>query len=114
MDKITEAKMKKLPIIGKKPKNEKEEAHLREICLFEFLNLEEPGVICKFPYGNHKEKHNFILFHGGKYKVPRFIARHIESKAIPMWDWRPDGFGGITKQQIGSNPRFQMRQVFED
>ena len=103
---------KKLPIIGKQPESDKEEAFLREVCEFEFFNIEEPGVSVRFPYGNSKNHHNFTLFHGGKYKLPRFLARHIESRSTPMWDWRPDGTGKLIKKKIGDNPRFQMRQIF--
>ena len=102
----------KLPIIGKRPVSKEEEKFLREVCEFEFFNLEEPGVSVRFPYGNAKNHHNFTLFHGGKYKLPRFIARHIESRATPIWEWRPDGTGKLNKKQTGENPRFQMRQVF--
>jgi len=104
--------LQKLPIIGKKPANEKEEKYLREICEFEFMNLEEPGLLHRFPYGNAQKHHTFTLFHGGKYKVPRFIARWIESRSTPIWDWRPDGTGGMEKKLMGQNPRFQMREVF--
>ena len=104
--------LRKLPIIGKQPENEKEENFLREICEFEFMNIEEPGLSHRFPYGNAKHHHNFTMFHGGKYKLPRFIARWIESRTTPMWDWRPNGTGGLEKKFIGQKPRFQMRQVF--
>lgn len=109
---ITLEEIRKLPIIGKQPENEKEENFLREICEFEFYNLEEPGVALKFPYGNTKRKHNFTFFHGGKYKLPRFIARHMESCVTPIWKWKPDGTGSLRKERVGTNPRFQMRQVF--
>jgi len=105
-------KLQKLPIILRKPKNEKEEKFLREVCEFEFYNLEEPGLCHRFPYGNTKHSHNFTLFHGGKYKLPRFIAQWVESRTKPIWDWRPDGLGGMTKKLIGQDPRFQMRQGF--
>jgi len=52
------------------------------------------------------------LFHGGKYKLPRFIALWIESRTTPIWDWRPNGEGGMAKKLMGKNPRFQMRQVY--
>ena len=104
--------LSKLPIVGRQPESEKEENFLREISEFEFNNLEEPGVVHKFPYGNAKRSHNFTLFHGGKYKLPRFIARHLESCETPIWEWRPDGTGRLNKQKIGTKPRFQMRQVF--
>ena len=104
--------LQKLPIIGKQPASEKEEKFLREVCEFEFMNMEEPGLSQRFPYGNAKKNHNFTLFHGGKYKLPRFIAQWVESRTTPLWDWRPNGEGGMTKKLIGQNPRFQMRQVF--
>ena len=104
--------IKKLPIIGKQPASEKEDKFLREVCEFEFMNMEEPGLSQRFPYGNAKNHHNFTLFHGGRYKLPRFIAQWIESRTTPLWDWRPDGEGGMAKKLIGQNPRFQMRQVF--
>lgn len=104
--------LQKLPIIGITPANEKEEAFLREICEFEFVNVEEPGLSQQFPYGNTKKYHRFFLMHGGRYKLPRFIARWIESRSTPIWDYRPDGKGGLKKTLIGRNPRFQMRQVY--
>lgn len=104
--------IQKLPIVGPKPKSEKEEKFLREVCEFEFQNIEEPGLSHSFPYGNTKKQHTFKFFHGGKYKVPRFIARHLESCQTPRWEWRPDGTGKMIKQQVGSKPRFQMRQTF--
>jgi hypothetical protein len=110
--KVKPEDLQKLPIIGKKLTNEKEENFLREICEFEFMNIEEPGLSHRFPYGNAKQSHNFTLFHGGKYKLPRFIAQWIESRTTPIWDWRPDGTGGMEKKLIGQKPRFQMRQVF--
>lgn len=103
---------KNLPIVGEQPTCAKEEQFLREVCEYEFNNLEEPGLMHKFPYGNSKHSHNFVLMHGSKYKVPRFIARHIESCAVPIWEWRPNGLGGLEKKYQGTKPRFQMRQVF--
>ena len=105
-------KLQKLPIILRKPESEKEENFLREVCEFEFMNIEEPGLCQSFPYGDAKHNHKFTLFHGGKYRLPRFIANWVESRNKPIWEWRPDGKGGINKKLIGHDPRFQMRQVF--
>lgn len=105
--------LKDLPIVGPIPKSEKEEKHLREIGKYEFYNLEEPGLALKFPYGNHKTQHTFTLFHGGKYDLPRFVARHLESCTTPIWDWRPDGMGRMEKKLVGHKPRFQLRHVYE-
>jgi hypothetical protein len=102
-----------LPIIGNQPTSEKEEKYLREICEFEFSNLEEPGLSNSFPYGDTKRQHKFVFFHGGKYKVPRFIARHVESCTTPIWKWRPDGSGSMAKKEVGTKARFQMRQSFD-
>jgi len=101
-----------LPIVGAQPKSEKEEKYLREIVEYEFFNLEEPGLCQKFPYGNTRQSHTFEFWHGGKYKVPRHVARHLESRSKPMWKWRPDGTGSMRKELIGQNPRFRMSQSF--
>jgi hypothetical protein len=93
--KIDEKKMQKLPIID--PQNpsrkftEKEEKWLREMISYEFMNLEEPGLMHTFSYGSAGNVMKFTFFHGGKYRVPRFIAKHIDSRSTPMWSWRPAG-----------------------
>lgn len=110
--KVKEEVLSDLPIVGALPASEKEEKYLREICEFEFYNLEEPGLSHRFPYGNTRKQHTFTFFHGGKYRVPRFIARHLESKGTPIWEWRPDGTGKMGKKQIGQRPRFRMSQTF--
>lgn len=111
-NKVSADRIATLPIVGKQPETEKEEKFLREFCEFEFYNLEEPGLAQKFPYGNTSNNHTFTLFHGGKYRLPRFVARHLESCSTPIWDWRPDGNGRMTKRQVGTKPRFRMSQVF--
>jgi len=110
--KVPEESVVSLPILGKQPSSEKEEKFLREVCEYEFYNLEEPGLEHRFPYGNTRHQHTFTLFHGGKYRLPRFIARHLESKGTPIWEWRPNGKGGMEKKQVGVKPRFRMSQVF--
>lgn len=109
---VTEEKIRNLPIIGHKPKSEKEEKYLREMGNFEFINLEEPGLMHTFGYGNTQNNHKFQMFHGQSYRLPRFMAMHVESKGTPIWDWRPDGTGRMTKKMVGQKPRFQMRQVY--
>lgn len=104
--------LSQLPIVGKKPANEKEEKYLKEICEFEFYNLEEPGIPQKFPYGDTRKNHTFTFLHGGKYKLPRHVAQWVESRGTPIWDWRPDGSGRMVKQRVGEKPRFQMRHIF--
>jgi hypothetical protein len=111
LDKILE-KLPIVPIDGTKPKNEKEEKYLREISEFEFLNTEEPGIIQKFPYGDTKNRHTFVFVHGGKYKIPRHVARWVESRQTPQWNWIPDGRGSLHKKLQSYKPRFQMRQTY--
>lgn len=114
-DKVTsKSEFDALPIGGAKPRNEKEEKHLKEIATYEFHNLEEPGLSITFPYGNTRNKMNFTLQHGQTYSVPRHVARHVESCGKPIWDYRPDGQGRMVKQKIGYNSRFQMRETFGD
>jgi len=110
--KVSDEKLCTLPIVGDQPKSEKEEKFLREICEYEFYNLEEPGTEHRFPYGDTRNQHTFTMYHGQKYKVPRFIARHLESKGTPIWEWRPDGTGRMAKKMIGKKPRFRMGQSF--
>jgi len=109
---VPEERIAKLPIVGNQPSNEKEEKYLREVCEFEFYNLEEPGLSHRFPYGDTRHQHTFTLYHGEKYRLPRFIARHLESKGTPIWDWRPDGTGRMSKKKVGVKPRFRMSQSF--
>ena len=78
----------------------------------EFDNIEEPGMINKFPYGGTKNFKVYTLLHGGKYKLPRKVIKHLESRQTPIWKWQPDGLGGMTKKLTGMKPRFQCRQVF--
>ena len=110
--KRTPEQLQKLPIVGKQPENEKEDKFLRELCDYEFINTEEAGLTHKFGYGSSTNYHTFEFWHGAVYKVPRFIARHIESCVTPIWAWRPDGTGRMNKQYIGTKPRFQMRQKY--
>lgn len=117
IEKVNQDKLQKLPIID--PRNpsrkfsEKEEKHLREVLTYEFMNLEEPGLTQTFSYGNASNKHTFQFEHGKKYKIPRFIARHIEGKSTPMWGWKPNGEGQMVKTQRGEKSRFQMREIYE-
>lgn len=108
-----QSKITSLPILGEQPKSEKEEKHLKEVCNYEFYNLEESGLNLSFCYGNTRFQKNFLFMHGAVYKVPRHVARHIENRTTPIWAWRPDGTGRMQKQKVGEKPRFQMREKFE-
>lgn len=110
--KITDKELNDLPIVGDQPRSEKEEKFLKEVCEFEFYNLEESGLCLKFPYGNTQKHTDFLFFHGGKYKIPRHVARHVDSRCTPKWEWRPNGKGTMEKQKIGLKPRFQMKQIY--
>ncbi len=108
----TQKDFEKLPIVGNQPRSEKEDKFLREVCEFEFYNLEDTGLSIKFPYGSTNVKEEFMFFHGGKYKLPRHIARHVESRTTPRYEWQSDGTGKMVSKHIGEKPRFQMRQIF--
>jgi len=115
-NKMDVKRMQKLPIIDSQNPSrkfsEKEEKWLREIVNYEFMNLEQPGLVEKFCYGTTSNKMNIILFHGGKYPMPRFLANHVNACSTPMWKWRPDGIGSLRKELIGRNSRFQMREIY--
>lgn len=86
---------------------------LNEEVTFEFMNLEEPGMIQKFSYGTTRKPEVHTLFHGGKYTKPRHLVNHIESRRTPIWNYRPNGIGGSQKELTGYKSRFQCRVVFE-
>jgi hypothetical protein len=90
----------------------KEQEWLNEEVSVEFINVEEPGLMIKFCYGSTKDPKNYTLMHGGKYKLPRHVVKHINSRETPDWKWRPDGHGGMQKTLVGMKPRFQCREVF--
>lgn len=94
------------------PLSEAEQKWLDEELEVEFYNIEEPGVINKFSFGTTKEYTDYALIHGAKYKLPRKVIKHIESRQTPLWSYEPDGHGQMTKKQTGWKPRFQCRQVF--
>lgn len=91
---------------------EREKQWLEQEIEIEFYNSEEPGMMLKFPYGTTKNKKNYILFHGGRYKLPRKIVNHIQSRQTPIWNWKPNGLGQMEKSLSGYKPRFQCREVF--
>lgn len=109
---IDEKKLSELPIVGNAPSNEKEEKYLREFATFEFYNLEEPGLHHECSYGSTKNQVFFSFQHGQKYKLPRHVARHMETRTTPIYQWRPNGHGGMQKTLTGHKSRFQMRSVF--
>lgn len=110
--KISDKDWAKMPIVTNRPNSEKEEKHLRELITCEFSNIEEPGMSLQFSYGDTRFSKRINLFHGGRYRVPRFIQRHVESCSTPIYSWRPDGKGSMMKERIGTKSRFQMREVF--
>ena len=92
--------------------NQKEQDWLDEEINVEFYNLDEPGLMITFPYGTTKNFKNYTLMHGGKYKLPRKVVNHLESRQTPMWKWAANGLGGLEKSCVGYKSRFQCRQVF--
>ena len=89
-----------------------EKEWLNEEVTVEFMNLEEPGLLQKFCYGSTKNPKTYILFHGGKYKLPRHLVNHINTREVPNWKWVPDGTGTLNKQMVSKTPRFQCREVY--
>lgn len=114
--KFDEKKMAKLPLIDRsnpgRKYGEKEEKALREINTYEFSNTENPGVMQKFVYGDTRNNMTFTMFHGQRYDVPRFIARHVGSCGTPIYKYKPNGYGQMEKEQTGNKHRFMMREVF--
>lgn len=92
--------------------SDREKSWLEEEIEVEFYNIEEPGLMNKFPYGTTKNFKVYTLMHGGRYTLPRRVIQHIESRQTPIWKWQPDGSGSMQKKLSGMKPRFQCRQVF--
>jgi len=95
-----------------KPKSEKEKEWLDQEVKIEFYNLEEPGLMNKFPYGTTRDYKVYTLMHGGTYTLPRKVIQHLESRQTPIWKYQPDGLGSMVKKLSGWKPRFQCRQLF--
>lgn len=89
--------------------SEKEQNYLNEEIEFEFYNTEEPGMMHTFSYGPSNSVKTYTLFHGGRYRLPRHIVHHLESKGTTNWAFRPDGTGSMGKMKEGIKPRFQCR-----
>ena len=113
LDKAKEKKYLTLPIMGEKPRNEKEIARLKEIKTFEFYNIESTGLSLKFSYGGTSNQETFDFLHGGKYKIPTHVARHVENCSTPIYEYVPDGSGKMKKKLMANKSRFQMREIFE-
>jgi len=90
----------------------REQEWLDEEVSIEFSNLEEPGLMVKFPYGSTKKPKVYPLFHGGRYKLPRRVVKHIESRQTPIWKYMPGGDGRMAKTLQSYKSRFQCREVF--
>ena len=90
----------------------REQEWLDEEVSIEFSNLEEPGLMIKFPYGSTKKSKVYTLFHGGRYKLPRRVVKHIESRQTPIWKYMPGGDGRMAKTLQSYKSRFQCREVF--
>lgn len=103
---------KEAPAIVQDEKSAKEK-WLDEVIHVEFMNIEEPGVPNVFVFGTTKKPEKHTLLHGGKYHLSRRVIQHIESRQTPIYSYRPDGTGMMSKSLTGYKPRFQCRQVFE-
>lgn len=114
IDKYATKEIQSLPIIpidGEKI-DEKKDKWLRELVVVEFKNLEETRAHIEFCYGGTKKRAKFCLWPGGVYRLPRFIQRHLETRSIPIWDWRPDGSGKMQKYLQTYQSRFQLREMY--
>lgn len=105
-------KMETLPLPPGKVYSEKEEKFLREVGEYTFQNLENSGLSISFPYGGGKGHVNLLLMHGAKYKLPRFLARHVEDSSTINYSYKTNHDGTRELVETGRRPRFQMRQVF--
>lgn len=92
--------------------SEKEQAFLDEELEFEFFNIEEPGLQHEFSYGPTNNIKHYKLQHGHRYKLPRRVINHIESKGPSNWTLRPDGSGNMHTVKEGNKPRFQCKIIF--
>ena len=108
----TKESLKRLPIVGAQPKDEKEEKHLKEIKKFKFINTENPGLIHPFSYGSGKYSQSFCFVDGAEYEIPRHVARWMDDCKVPQYKWRPGGDGRMQKSLTGYTHRFQMREVY--
>lgn len=98
--------------VATKKISDKEQAWLDEEVEFEFYNIEEPGCDHTFSYGPTNNIKTYHLKHGNRYKYPRRIVNHIESKGPANWALRPDGSGGTNAVKEGIRPRFQCKIIF--
>lgn len=101
-----------MTVAAPKKVNDKEQAWLDEELEFEFYNIEQPGVMHEFSYGPANNVKNYKLYHGHRYKFPRRLINHIESKGPGNWVLRPDGHGNMNAQKEGIQPRFQCKIIF--
>lgn len=59
-----------------------------------FRNDRDPGCALEFHYHSKTHPlHSYKLHHGKEYTLPVEIVEHLESRAIPIYDYRkgPDG-----------------------
>lgn len=82
-----------------------------EIVEVQFFNLEDPGLKIKFSYGHANNVKNYELWHAGKYKLPRGLVRHLESRQTPIYEYKMTE-AGKHKELIGYRQRFNLRQVW--
>lgn len=110
-----EKKLDQLPIVvldqASKKLDPKEEKFLREYVMCEFSNVEEPGLMQTFVYGNTKQMQKFSFMHGGKYRLPRHVMQHINRVGTPIYKYKPDGSGQVGKSYAGKKNRFMMQQI---
>ena len=95
------------------PKGEKEEKFLREYKIYEFSNVENPGQSHSFPFGSSSRNATFCFFHGGRYRLPRFLANHMNESGIPQREKYKNLSGHTEERVVGKKPRLNMREVLD-
>ncbi len=75
-------------------------------------NLENPGVPIDVGFGPTKNPFKATYMHGFQYSIPRKVARFIESRKVPNYEYVPDGSGKVVKKLVGYRNRFSFKQVY--
>jgi len=102
-----------LPIVSEDGEtfSDKTQKKLKELRVYEFSNIQDPGLAADFMYGTTKKNIKMKLFHGGLYELPIVIAKFLSNRKIPMYKYTPTGTGDVVKSLTGYSHRFMLREV---
>lgn len=91
---------------------------LSEIATIQFYNIEQPGRDAYFCYGDCRNPERINISHGEIRELSRAAIRFIESRQIPIYEYRKEAGNASTNQKakmvktiIGWKPRYQCREV---